>query len=91
MRTWHLLLDSIDSNGGHVFILLLLMIFGVTMMRFGMMQGEAVVTGAFGAILFKMKDSGSNLDANIKEARDLNGVKTAANVKLVEAKVEGQV
>jgi len=84
MRMWHLFLDSIDSNGGHVAVLIFLMLIGFVMMRLGMMQGEAIVTGAFGAILFKMKDSGSNLDANIKEAVHLNHASTP------ERKAEGK-
>jgi len=71
MATWHLFTDSLDSNGGHIVILLLLIVAGIVISKLGIMQGEALTTGAFGALLFKMKDTGSNLDARIKSQNNL--------------------
>jgi hypothetical protein len=62
MRVWHDFLDSIDSDGGTRFILMLLIGVGIFGTHFGIMKSEEITTGAFGALLMTMKDAGSNKD-----------------------------
>lgn len=58
MRNWHAFLDSIDSDGGHIVVLVLLMVLARLSNR------DDVMTGAFGALLLALKNAGSNSDRN---------------------------
>ena len=78
MRFWHDFLDSLDSNGGHIAVLVFLMLLGAIAFRNGFPKAEDVVMGAFGALLLALKESGSN-----KERRD-DVVSTAT----VETKID---
>lgn len=62
MRLWHDFLDSLDSDGGHIFLLLILMGVGMIGLDFKVAKSEDVLTGAFGALLMSLKNSGSNKD-----------------------------
>jgi len=62
MGWWRTFLDSLDSNGGHILILLVLMLGSFAVLRFewaNMKAGE-IITGAFGALLMMLKSAGSN-------------------------------
>lgn len=62
MRTWHDFLDSLDSDGGKIMILLCLMFVGVVCHGYAIPKAEDIIVGAFGALLMALKDSGSNKD-----------------------------
>ena len=57
---WERLLDTLDTSGGHIFVLLVLLLVGATMARAGVMKGEDVMLGSFGALLFCLKEAHSN-------------------------------
>lgn len=57
---WHDFLDSLDSNGGHIFILMLLIVGGMLAVRFNIMNAQDIVQGAFGALLLALKNAASN-------------------------------
>ena len=59
-RIWERLLDSLDSSGGHIFVLCVLLLVGVGMVHFGIGKGEDVLMGAFGALLLTLKTAHSN-------------------------------
>ncbi len=62
MGWWRTFLDSLDSNGGHIFILVGLVVAGFGVLHFdgqNMKAGE-LVTGSFGALLMMLKSAGSN-------------------------------
>lgn len=57
---WGQWLDSLDSGGGHIAILLLLIVLGVVMVKLGIDKGEDVLVGAFGALLVALRTSERN-------------------------------
>lgn len=57
---WERLLDTLDSSGGHIAVLILLLLVGVGMVKFGVTKGEDVMMGAFGALLLALKTASSN-------------------------------
>ncbi len=69
MRYWHDFLDSLDSDGGHIFILGMIIIAGMAAIHFQIMKADTIVDGAFGALLLALKDAGSN-----KDHRDTDGL-----------------
>lgn len=62
MGRWRHFLDSLDSDGGHIFVLLVLIAAGGTLTHLGHMDGSSIVAGAFGALLLALKNAGSNLE-----------------------------
>lgn len=62
MGWWRTFLDSLDSNGGHVFILLLLIVGGFSILRFNWaaMKAGEIIGAAVGALLMMLKPPGSN-------------------------------
>lgn len=65
---WGQLLDTLDSSGGHLALLLVLMLIGVGMVHLGIEKGEDVMIGAFGALLGALRTAQSNqARANGKE------------------------
>ncbi len=60
MRMWERILDSLDSSGGHIFVMLLLLAIGVLMMVFTVPKGEDIAVGAFSALLMALKAVQSN-------------------------------
>ena len=78
MGWWRTFLDSIDTNGGHILILLLLIVGGFAVLRFDWATGKAgeIVTGAFGALLMMLKSAGSNREQS-------GGTTTTAQVQTV--------
>jgi hypothetical protein len=66
MKTWHDFLDSLDSDGGHLALMVFLMIVGVVAFRHGYPKADDVIIGAFGALLGALKGVGSNKDRSAK-------------------------
>jgi hypothetical protein len=64
MKFWHDFLDSLDTDGGHIFILVSLMVMGIVGLRSGIVEGRDILSGAFGALLLALKVAGSNHDRN---------------------------
>ena len=62
MRNWHAFLDSLDSDGGHILVLVVLMTMGAAMHALG--SSDSVLAGAFGALLLALKNTGSNRERN---------------------------
>lgn len=62
MRFWHDFLDSFDSDGGKIFLLMVLMGIGFAGAWMGVPKAEDIIVGSFGALLIALKDSGSNKD-----------------------------
>lgn len=60
MGRWRNFLDSLDSDGGHIFVLIVLMTAGMVLTHFGHMDGSNIIAGAFGALLALTKSAGSN-------------------------------
>lgn len=75
MKHWHDFLDSLDSDGGHIFLLLMLMGVGMIGLRFNVAKAEDILTGAFGALLMSLKNAGSN-----KDRRDSQTITETATV-----------
>jgi len=62
MGWWRTLLDSLDSNGGHIFILLAMIVGGFCVLRFEWANAKAaeLISMAGGALLMMLKSAGSN-------------------------------
>jgi len=60
MGRWRGFLDSLDSDGGHILALVIIMGMGALLSHYGSMHGEVILDGSFGALLLKLKDAGSN-------------------------------
>jgi hypothetical protein len=61
---WRSFLDSLNSDGGHVFILVVLITMAVWMLKhdWSAVDGKSMLAAAMGALLMKFKVSGSNKD-----------------------------
>lgn len=59
---WRSFLDSLDSNGGHIFILFVLIVVSVRMLKYdwSMVDAKSVLSATLGALLMKFRPSGSN-------------------------------
>ena len=62
MKYWHAFLDSLDSDGGHILVLVVLMVAGFYGLHKGIIEGRDILSGAFGALLLALKNAGSNQD-----------------------------
>lgn len=62
MRFWHDFLDSLDTDGGKIFLLVALLGFGAAIAHYGVPKAEDIIVGSFGALLMALKVSGSNKD-----------------------------
>lgn len=60
MSHWGNFLDTLDSSGGHIALLFMLLIVGIAMLQFHIDKGEDVMMGAFGALLLALKTASSN-------------------------------
>jgi hypothetical protein len=85
MRIWHDFLDSIDSDGGKILLLILLMLIGFGGSKLGVPNAEDIIMGAFGALLLALKDSGSNKDRREGGPMPLPTTAGAAPVVVVPA------
>lgn len=84
MGYWRTFLDSLDSDGGHIMILMILIVGGFGLLRFdwaNMKAGE-IIAGAFGALLMMLKSAGSN--------REQSGSSTSTVSSVQVSPVEGQ-
>lgn len=57
---WQRFLDSLDTGGGHMFVLLLLMTGGAVLFHYDGTAGGEIINLSFGALLMKIKDTQSN-------------------------------
>jgi hypothetical protein len=56
MKKFKAFLDVMDSQGGHIFLMLVLMLVGVASYTLGKIDlGKEITTGAFGALLYSLK------------------------------------
>ena len=76
MGWWRTFLDSLDTPGGHIILMFLLMGFGIYMIHVSIMEGAGIVSGSFGALLIMLKEKGSNREQS-------GGTTTTAQVQTV--------
>lgn len=57
---WSKWLDTLDSNGGHLALLLFLILLGMSAFKLGIPKAEDIMMGAFGALLMALKGTTSN-------------------------------
>jgi hypothetical protein len=57
---WRSFLDSLDTGGGHIFVLIFLIAGGSALFFFDATAGGQIITGAFGALLMMLKIVGTN-------------------------------
>lgn len=60
MRFWQDFLDSLNSDGGHIVLLALLVAAGMAGIKFGLAKADDLFIGAFTALLILLKTAGSN-------------------------------
>lgn len=60
-RIW---LDSFDTPGGHILMLLMLIGVGILMVALHLAKGEDILIGAFGALLALLRGTTSNGSAS---------------------------
>lgn len=60
MGRWRGFLDSLDTNGGHIFIVFCLIPVGAAMMYFDATAGGQIMTGALTALYVMVKSKGTN-------------------------------
>lgn len=62
MRSWGHFLNSLDSGGGHIAVLLALVVFGMWLDMNTTREAEAheIIAGAFGALLYSMREGQRN-------------------------------
>ena len=70
ITNWERFLDSFDSSGGHIILLLVLLLIGALLWRSGVPKGEDIMIGAFGALLGALRTAHSN------HTRQQNGKET---------------
>ena len=51
VSVWERFLDSLDTPGGNIAVLLCLVLLGVMMVYLGMSKGEDLLIGSFGALI----------------------------------------
>jgi hypothetical protein len=57
---WRNFLDSLDTPGGHIFMLVLLMSVGAGIVLLRIDYGKEILAGSFGALLYSMRGQVSN-------------------------------
>lgn len=57
---WRCFLDSLDTGGGHIFTLFVLICLGGAMFFWDNTAGGQIITGAFGALLMMLRSVGTN-------------------------------
>ena len=60
MRLWQDFLDSLNSDGGHILLLMLLVGAGMAGIKYGFTKADDLFIGAFTALLILLKSAGSN-------------------------------
>lgn len=59
------LLDSLDTPGGHIGVLILLVLLGVALSTFHIAKGEDILVGAFAALLAMLRGTVTNSSRTI--------------------------
>lgn len=62
MGKWRRFLDSLDTGGGHIFVLVVLILVGYRMYMTDATAGGQIITLSFGALIALLKTTGSNRD-----------------------------
>lgn len=62
MNRWRCFLDSLDTGGGHMFVLFVLILVGYHLFQSDSTAGGQIITGSFGALLMMLRNTGSNKD-----------------------------
>lgn len=62
MNRWRCFLDSLDTGGGHMFVLFVLILVGYHLFQSDATAGGQIITGSFGALLMMLRNTGSNRD-----------------------------
>lgn len=60
MTIWKALLDSLDTPGGHIWLLFLLVMVGVGLAWLKVPKGEDILIGSFGALLGALRGATKN-------------------------------
>jgi len=60
MKYWHDFLDSLGTDGGRIFCLFALVAVGVWLVHWHFGESDAILSGAFGALLLALKTTGTN-------------------------------
>lgn len=60
MQVWHDFLDSLDSSGGHIVVLFIMIVVASIAYRHGFPKAEDLGEEAFGAMLLALKSVYSN-------------------------------
>lgn len=60
MGKWRSFLDSLDTGGGHIFIVFCLVPIGAALFYFDATAGGQIMTGALSALYIMIKSQGSN-------------------------------
>jgi len=60
MGRWRSFLDSLDTNGGHIFVVFCLLPIGIAMFYFDATAGGQLITGALTALYVMVKSTGTN-------------------------------
>jgi hypothetical protein len=66
MNRWRCFLDSLSTDGGHVFCLMVLIGFGAWLFFHDATAGGQIITLSFGALLALTKATGTNRDQMTK-------------------------
>lgn len=63
MTFWQDFLDSLDTNGGHIFVLTFLACVGAMLsIKWDVMEGKALMEATGGALLLKLRDASSSAE-----------------------------
>lgn len=60
MNAWHNFLDSLGTDGGRILCLFVLLGVGIICSGYKVAGAEAILSGAFGALLLALKTTGTN-------------------------------
>lgn len=60
MGRWRGFLDSLDTDGGHIFVLFVLLLTGLSLYFYDATSGGTITIGAFSALLLILKSKGTN-------------------------------
>ncbi len=62
MNRWRCFLDSLSTDGGHIFVLLYLIMVGIGVFFYDATAGGTIAQLSFGALLKMLVDKGTNRD-----------------------------
>lgn len=84
MGWWRSFLDSLDSDGGHIFVLLFLLVGAVFAVKCGISGADAILAGTFASLLTVLKVAGSNAEraqSKVTDSTVVQSSQTAAEAK----------